>query len=155
MEAAGTAGLVNRPGPPAGVQTLLPAAAGRAHPARGKSMDDDDFDFDPGSFTFTCPVWICVQRTAAQPTPFGGNLEDGGKFVALFTDGDLAARFVQARGESGNADILNIPDPEHFQGLLRELREVGFTHAMFDHPGTGDQPRNLVPIEELIRQTEG
>jgi hypothetical protein len=111
----------------------------------------DELDFDPNRFVFVYPVWTC-----ARPGTFdmiGGNVTRGGKFIAVFTDEDLADRFLESRGLSGCADLLFFEDKDTLAGALKLLQQSGFTHVAVDPAGV-DVGEAAKPIDNVIRDVE-
>jgi hypothetical protein len=107
-----------------------------------------DLAFDPATFTFAYPVWICVRRGGSEV--IGGTLEGGRKFVSVFTDEDLLLRFIAAQGLSTDAEVADIPDEGSFAGLLHQLQTDGYTHVVFDDRGAGGEMRHSLLIPKLL-----
>src|SRR5206468_7486113 len=77
---------------------------------------------------------------------------DGSTCLAVFTDEDLAQRFVDDVGFDGGP--LPVDTPEHFLGLARRLPPV-CQYAAFDPPSrVGARARWVVPLGEVVRAVE-
>jgi hypothetical protein len=113
----------------------------------------DDLDFDPNTFTFSYPVWVCFRR--GSDDVIGGKLKDGSRFVALFTDKDLAMRFITTRGIAEETDIGDIPNVDAFRGMLTNLQLAGFSHAVFDDTGMGGDARVVLDIAQVLGRKKG
>lgn len=74
---------------------------------------------------------------------------DGSTCLAVFTDEDLAQRFVSAAAFDGGP--LPVETPEQFVRLLRRLPAI-CTYAAFDPPPkVGARARWVVPLLEVLR----
>ncbi|HTU93076.1 MAG TPA: hypothetical protein VMF69_23550 [Gemmataceae bacterium] len=74
----------------------------------------DELDFNPDEFVFT-EVWLLAEAghesdALAGDHYLGGPLEDGGHGAFLFTDRDLAERFIVYVGLAGQVVPVQFPD---------------------------------------------
>jgi hypothetical protein len=117
-------------------------------------------DVDPsdpvseGTFYVLGPVWYIVHRHALTLEPrqtieglVVGTTPKGTGFVPLFTDKDLADRFVKTQGGSELIPV-RIMSPEDFLVILEQFKEQGHTHIGYD-PGTTRV--RLISIDNAIR----
>jgi len=122
-------------------------------------MSDLPEDLPPDAFLATMPWWVVLGREheAASPTsPDGGESPgylvldaDGSTCLAVFTDEDLAQRFVGDVGFDGGP--LPVDTPEQFLGLARRLPAI-CEYAAFDPPSrVGARARWVVPLTEVAR----
>ena len=106
------------------------------------------------TFLASLPWWVVLGRDA-QTGDSPGYLvldADGSTCLAVFTDEDLAQRFVGAVGFEGGP--LPVDTPEQFARLLRRLPTF-CTYAMFDPPPkVGARARWVVPLTEVLRALE-
>jgi uncharacterized protein (DUF433 family) len=112
-------------------------------------MDDP---FDPAKFVFQYPVFICLHKETGGVK--GATLSGGDKAITIFTDGDLAERFVRQRGEQDVTDIVFLESDEEFVKTLKGMQETGATHVIFDDAGNAGIPRRIVPIPQLLQRIE-
>ena len=123
-------------------------------------------DLPPNAFLATMPWWVVLGREHVDPTaPGDGAAErnaerpgylvldaDGSTCLAVFTDEDLAQRFVGDVGFDGGP--LPVETPEQFLGLARRLPEI-CQYAAFDPPSrVGARARWVVPLTEVARALE-
>ena len=74
---------------------------------------------------------------------------DGSTCLAVFTDEDLAQRFVATAAFDGGP--LPVETPEQFVRLIRRLPPI-CTYAAFDPPArVGARARWVVPLTEVLR----
>jgi hypothetical protein len=118
-------------------------------------MSDLPEDLPPDAFLATMPWWVVLGRehvAAAAPENSPGYLvldADGSTCLAVFTDEDLAQRFVGDVGFDGGP--LPVDTPEQFLGLARRLPEI-CQYAAFDPPSrVGARARWVVPLTEVAR----
>jgi len=113
----------------------------------------------PGAFLATMPWWVVLGRehavAAAQQEDSPGYLvldADGSTCLAVFTDEDLAQRFVTDVGFDGGP--LPVDTPEQFLGLARRLPAI-CQYAAFDPPSrVGARARWVVPMAEVTQALE-
>src|SRR5678815_5244631 len=132
-----------------------------SHPPRdadGPEANDSDAtdpasddDLPANTFLASLPWWVVLGRDA-QDADSPGYLvldADGSTCLAVFTDEDLAQRFVGAVEFDGGP--LPVDTPEQFTRLLRRLPPI-CTYAMFDPPPkVGARARWVVPLTEVLR----
>jgi uncharacterized protein (DUF433 family) len=152
MEAFGTAGLMNQLG-------LFPARRYSPRPGTGtsrsgvKTMDDL---FDPATFFVNFPVYGCFLKGSDGGIPKGRNLSDGSQCVTVFTDKDLASRFVAELGEESTSEILPIYSLEHLTDWLTWCQQAGISHVLFDDAGKGGVLKiPPVPIPGVLQILKG
>jgi hypothetical protein len=115
-------------------------------------------EFPQDQFLATMPWWVVLGSERAE----GGADEgrpgylvldaDGSTCLAVFTDEDLAQRFVDEVGFDGGP--LPVGTPEQFLGLARKLPEI-CQYAAFDPPSrVGARARWVVPLGEVRRALE-
>ncbi|HEX8911765.1 MAG TPA: hypothetical protein VF796_05355 [Humisphaera sp.] len=116
-------------------------------------MPDPDFPDDaplpPGMFLATMP-WSVLRVSGDGPAGYVViDATDGSTCLALFTDDDLAERFVRDAGVT--ADVAAVDSPAAFAELVLHLPPI-CTHASFDPPATvGGRARWVVPLTYLLR----
>lgn len=108
--------------------------------------------FDPAKFIFKYPVFICVHRETGMVK--GANLSGGVKAISIFTDGDLAERFIRQLGEQDVTDIVFLESDEEFVKTLKGMLEMGASDIIFDDPGNAGIPRRLLSIPQLLQRIE-
>ena len=116
-------------------------------------------DLPHNAFLATMPWWVVLGREHADASaPGDGTGErpgylvldaDGSTCLAVFTDEDLAQRFVGDLCFDGGP--LPVETPEQFLGLARRLPEV-CQYAAFDPPSrVGARARWVVALTEVAR----
>jgi hypothetical protein len=114
-------------------------------------MSTDDLGFDAGKFTYRVPVYVCLANDTGDP--LGGAVAGGGRFLAFFTDEDLAWRYITAlKAPAGTAKIA---DEQAFRDALVAARTAGFTHVVFDHSGAGDEAGHVFSIDQILQGLAG
>ena len=122
-------------------------------------MSDLPEDLPPDAFLATMPWWVVLGReheTAGSAPLDGGESPgylvldaDGSTCLAVFTDEDLAQRFVGDVEFDGGP--LPVDTPEQFLGLARRLPAI-CEYAAFDPPSrVGARARWVVPLTEVAR----
>jgi hypothetical protein len=113
----------------------------------------------PDAFLAPFPWWVAVTRHepvgsegAVRLGPGSGFLvldaADGSTCLAVFTDEDLARRFVDASGFAGLP--VSVETPRRFIALARHVPPV-CTHAAFDPPPrVGARARWVVPLKQVL-----
>lgn len=125
-------------------------------------MSDLPEDLPPNAFLATMPWWVVLGRehedardAASEAGERPGYLvldADGSTCLAVFTDEDLAQRFVGDVGFDGGP--LPVDTPDQFLGLARRLPEI-CQYAAFDPPSrVGARARWVVPLTEVARALE-
>ena len=112
-----------------------------------------------GAFVASLPWWVVLGRGARDPGGAGpqqaGYLvldADGSTCLAVFTDEDLAQRFVGDVGFDGGP--LPVDTPDQFIRLTRRLPAV-CQYAAFDPPSrVGARARWVVALAEVRRALE-
>jgi hypothetical protein len=99
-------------------------------------------------FVFSFPVWT-VAKQGAPDVPAGGHLPGGVKFIVMFTDEDLADRFITATGRETDGLATSVDDPVTFLGMLDLWHKDGYTHLVLDPSGRPAHER-LVSIDRLM-----
>jgi hypothetical protein len=119
-------------------------------------MSDDatELPLPPDSFFASLPWWV-VQGGASADADAAGYLVldvDGGTCLAVFTDEDLAQRFM--REVSFDGTPLAVETPDQFWQLARRLPTI-CTYAAFDPPPrVGGRARWVVPLGDVLRALE-
>lgn len=125
-------------------------------------MGGDD-DIPPDGFLASFPWWVVATRLeavgeegAVRLGPDSGFLvldaADGSTSLAVFTDEDLAERFVAASGFAGRP--VGIETPRRFVAVARHVPPV-CTHAAFDPPArVGGRARWVVPLKQVLAAME-
>jgi hypothetical protein len=112
----------------------------------------EEMDFDPHAFIFSYPVWV-VSRKDNPESLAGGPMPGGGKFVAVFTDEDLAERFIRQTCRESESATGAIADADAFSGFLRVMQSAGYTHVVLDPSGKPAQVKTL-DIDSLLKAVE-
>ena len=97
------------------------------------------------------PWWVVLGRDAPDSDSAGYLVldADGSTCLAVFTDEDLAQRFVNEVEFEGGP--LAVDTPDEFWQLARRLPPV-CTYAAFDPPPkVGGRARWVVPLGEVLR----
>lgn len=105
---------------------------------------------DPHGFRLYFPVYVLF---GSDGKLIGYDLPGVGRVLPLFTDEDLARRFVEARQMSAAA-IRRIGVRETLYGPLEiAARRVGVTHVGIDPSETGTRRSLVFPMCEFINRT--
>jgi hypothetical protein len=110
-----------------------------------------------GAFLASMPWWVVLggARGGAAESERPGYLvldADGSTCLAVFTDEDLAQRFVDESGFDGGP--LPVDTPAQFLGLVRRLPVI-CEYAAFDPPSrVGARARWVVALAEVARALE-
>jgi hypothetical protein len=119
--------------------------------------EPDDLGVDPNVFYSPGPLWVvAVRQTVGRDEKTGDLVVNsatavvgGGpkncRFIAVFTDEDLAERFV---AEQGKLDLVpvKICSPADYIGLLEGWTRAGVVHVVYDPGKAGTPARFMVPI---------
>ena len=115
-------------------------------------------DLPPGEFLASMPWWVVLGSERGDPDGAEGRPgylvldADGSTCLAVFTDEDLALRFVADVGFDGGP--LPVETPEQFIGLAGRLPEI-CQYAAFDPPSrVGARARWVVSLSEVRRALE-
>jgi hypothetical protein len=114
-------------------------------------------ELPPGAFVASMPWWVVLGRGRgdAPDAQRPGYLvldADGSTCLAVFTDEDLAQRFVGEVGFDGGP--LPVESPEQFLRLARRLPAI-CQYAAFDPPSrVGARARWVVSLAEVSRALE-
>jgi hypothetical protein len=120
-------------------------------------------DIPPDAFLASFPWWVVATRLqvvgdegAVRLGPDSGFLvldaADGSTCLAVFTDEDLAERFVAGSGFPGRP--VGIETPRRFVAVARHVPPV-CTHAAFDPPPqVGGRARWVVPLKQVLAAME-
>ena len=116
-------------------------------------MSDDLFD--DTSFVFNLPVWVVVKVRPGHvpdlscfwPVAVGGH-----NSVPIFTDQDLASRFVEyVRRRTGlSLFFCAIDDPNRLAGALEVLSTQDFDSVVFDTNLSVPCTNRRIPILEFV-----
>jgi hypothetical protein len=122
-------------------------------PRAGKpdaSVPVSDELHDPDVFRLYFPVYVLF---GSDGKLIGYDLPDGARVLPMFTDEDLARRFVEARNV-GAVAIHRIGLRETLYGPLEiAAQQVGVTHVSIDPSETGTRRSFVFPISEFINRT--
>src|SRR4051795_10584661 len=115
-------------------------------------------DLPPGEFLASMPWWVVLGSERGDPDGAEGRPgylvldADGSTCLAVFTDEDLAQRFVDESGFDGGP--LPVDTPAQFLGLVRRLPSI-CEYAAFDPPSrVGARARWVVTLAEVARALE-
>jgi hypothetical protein len=114
-------------------------------------VPDESDDLPPNAFIASMPWWLVLGREDAGSDSAGFLVldVDGGTCLAVFTDEDLAQRFVKEVDFDGGP--LPVETPEQFWQLARRLPTI-CTYAAFDPPPrVGGRARWVVPLGDVLR----
>ena len=132
-------------------------------PADPAPDDAGGDDIPPDAFLASFPWWVVATRLevvgdegAVRLGPDSGFLvldaADGSTCLAVFTDEDLAERFVAGSGFPGRP--VGIETPRRFVAVARHVPPV-CTHAAFDPPATiGGRARWVVALKQVLAAME-
>ena len=105
---------------------------------------------DPDLFRLYFPAYFLF---GSDGKLIGYDVPGVGRVLPMFTDEDLARRFVEAR-QMGAAAMRRIGVRETLYGPLEiAAREVGVTHVGIDPSGTGTRRSFVFPMIEFINRT--
>ena len=114
-----------------------------------------DDELPANFFLSSLPWWVVLGREEAgpgRPPDVAGYLVldvDGGTCLAVFTDEDLAQRFVDEVDFDGGP--LPVETPGQFVSLARKLPPI-CTYAAFDPPArVGGRARWVVPLPDVLK----
>jgi hypothetical protein len=115
-------------------------------------MSNEPEDLPPNAFLASLPWWVVLGRGGADPhSDAPGYLVldvDGGTCLAVFTDEDLAQRFIRAVDFDGGP--LPVEAPGQFVSLTGRLPAI-CTYAAFDPPPrVGGRARWVVPLADVL-----
>jgi hypothetical protein len=119
----------------------------------------DELDFDPEHFQFSEVPWIVAYREraegalAGQPYFLGGQTDDGCPFVALFSDQDLAERFIVLADMQGHSVAVRFPSLGHLITFLRAIPAHAYTHVVLD-PARERGSERVCTVDELREALE-
>lgn len=108
--------------------------------------------FDSNEFLVVGPLWF----VAPFPRPHGTEetatavtkvVTDSGSHAAVFTDLDLADRFLESIGSRERLKPFTLPDKWRFAEFLRLLQSLGETRLAFD---PGEKHARVLPISRVI-----
>ena len=119
-------------------------------------MSDVPEEMPANSFLASMPWWVVLGRDDVGSDSPGSDSPgflvldaDGSTCLAIFTDEDLAQRFV--RDVEFDGGPLTVETPEQFWQLARRLPAI-CTYAAFDPPArVGGRARWVVPMAEVLR----
>ena len=114
-------------------------------------MSDLPDEMPTNAFLATMPWWVVLGRVdPGSDSPGYLVLDaDGSTCLAVFTDEDLAQRFV--RDVEFDGGPLPVETPGQFVSLARRLPDI-CTYAAFDPPArVGGRARWVVPMGEVLR----
>ena len=112
-------------------------------------------ELPPNTFLASLPWWVVLGHdpaaAPASPTSPGYLVldTDGVTCLAVFTDEDLAERFVRAVGFGGGP--LPVDSPPQFAALARRLPPICTCCAFDPPPKVGGRARWVVPLEQVLR----
>jgi hypothetical protein len=113
-----------------------------------------DDDLPANAFLASLPWWVVLGRDAQDPDSPGYLVldADNSTCLAVFTDEDLAQRFVDDVGFEGGP--LPVEGPEQFESLARRLPDV-CQYVAFDPPSrVGARARWVVGLGEVLRAVD-
>ena len=114
-------------------------------------MSDLPEELPSNAFVASLPWWVVLGRENLESNSPGYLVldVDGGTCLAVFTDEDLADRFVAAVDFDGGP--LPVDTPDQFWQLARRLPTI-CTYAAFDPPPkVGGRARWVVPLGDVLR----
>jgi hypothetical protein len=114
----------------------------------------DEFPIDPDAFVVAWPLFLVIDKTTCHLSIKEGKgiaigQTGSADFVPLFTDRDLAERFIR---RLGNPRL--VPEeivPAEALDLLQELALLEHTHVGFDPTGGPKGSGPCFPIKDVIR----
>src|SRR4051812_3967432 len=110
-------------------------------------MSDDIHD--PGAFRLYYPLYVLLGPDGLL---IGYDLPGTGRVLPVFTDRDLADRFVEVREVAG-ATVQEVALPKMLRGLLAIATEqVGVTHVGIDPSETGTRKSFVFPAAEFTER---
>lgn len=118
----------------------------------------DELEFDLDEFVFT-EMWILAEagyeNAALGGSHYlGGPLEDGARGAFLFSDQDLADRFIAQAGLAGQAVPTQFPGLAEFAGFLRAIQSEGVTRLVVDPAGSMDRSERYITLAQALASIE-
>ena len=123
-------------------------------------MSDLPEELPAGAFLASMPWWVVLGREDEAARTGGADADpgflvldaDGSTCLAVFTDEDLAQRFVEAAEFDGGP--LPVDTPRQFASLARRLPHF-CDYAAFDPPPhVGARARWVVPMRDVLAALE-
>jgi len=114
----------------------------------------DELEFDPDEFVFT-EMWILAEvgyesTAIAGGHYLGGPLEDGSRGAFLFSDRDLAGRFIVQVSLAGQVVPVQFPGLAEFAGFLRAIQSEGITRLVVDPSGSMDRSERSITLAQAL-----
>ena len=114
----------------------------------------DDLFGDPSRFEHDFPVWV-IELLSPIPQNLASKVdrlyEDWGVVVPVFTDVDLARRFI-GEHEPNRRRAVPISDKASLITLFQQIAMAGVTQVGYDAPPRGTKPHGwFMKIEDAIR----
>lgn len=109
-----------------------------------------DQERDSNGFGFKCPVW----RLESRQYPGGLvilELPDGGKFICIFTDEDLAVRFIETSGQQLSMKAVEIPTYAAFADMLTVCQNAGVSLVAIDCKNNPSDAQAAYPVDKLLQ----
>jgi hypothetical protein len=107
-------------------------------------------ELDYGGFVGNYPLWTWVGRENPRILMCRGNLNAQDQFVGIFTDDDLAGRFITELKIEQQAIKLKIANAPEFLIFLGGALLAGTTHLVFDPSSKGGTSRYTGPIAQIV-----
>ncbi len=109
---------------------------------------------DDCAFLFRYPVWMLNHPTLKAKGIINTPGPNGERAFLLFTDEDLAARFRASDPRLAGYTLVPISTRDTLAEVLRVLETGGFSHIIFDHPGSGVGLRVATPLVTIATLRE-
>jgi hypothetical protein len=112
-----------------------------------------ELELETKGFVFRCPVWTLVSKKNPGEL-LTGDLADGGKFICVFSDEDLALRYIGARDLQAEVQASEIPTNAALSVMLKLCHDAGVSLVAIDcKKMPGDAPA-AYPVDALLQLLE-
>lgn len=118
----------------------------------------DELDFNPDEFVFS-EMWLVAEAGHEDAALtghhyLGGPLEGGSRGAFLFSDRDLADRFIIQTGLAGQVVPTQFPSLAEFARFLKVIRSEGITCLVLDPAGNMERSERYITIAQALQGIE-
>jgi hypothetical protein len=116
--------------------------------------------FDPNAFVITFPVYFLGKtrpggRRDAAVTVLRGRSRSGHALACVFTDDDLAGRFLAAHPRFRDFSPVPLRGRRALVEFLDAIQSEGCTHVGFDDLGRGAVSLAIADVKSVIERPDG